>query len=71
MPLPGPVRVARLEQPVGQTDHFVLTRTELPHRGQRWIDRDYVGVFDESRDSLLLFEIDRTRTVRVPVAGDL
>ncbi len=63
--------VVRPDQPVINGDHLVYTSTELPHRGERRIDRDYIGVFDESRDSLLLLEIDRTRTVRIPVAGDL
>ena len=63
--------VVQPDQPVINGDHLVYTTTELPHRGERRIDRDYIGVFDASRDSLLLLEVDRTRTVRIPVAGDL
>ena len=63
--------VARPDRVAVPTDNLVFTGTELPHRGERRINRDYLGVFDESGQSLLLLEVDRTRTVRIPLAGDL
>lgn len=63
--------VAQSSKPTAPIDSLVYTSTELPHRGERRIDRDYVGVLDDSQELLLLFEVDRTRTVRIPVTGEL
>ena len=67
-PIPSAAPVAPPN--VGAGD-LVYTSGDVPHRGERWVDRDYIGVFDESRNTLYMIEVDRTRTVRVPVTGDL
>jgi len=66
-----PTDVAQAGRVVPVQDDLVYTSAELPYRGERRIDRDYIGVMDDSRDSMLIFQIDRTRTIRLPVAGDL
>ena len=67
-PVPG--EMTRTDRPVPQDD-LIYTSAELSYRGERRIDRDYIGVMDDSRDSMLIFQIDRTRTLRLPTAGDL
>jgi hypothetical protein len=57
--------------PVVVSDDLVYTSTDLPHHGERRTHRDYVGVYDEAQGTLYMMELNRTRTVRVPVAGDL
>ncbi len=52
-------------------DRLTYTSTGVPVRGERNIKRDYIGVIDEENDSLYVFEVDRRRTIHVPVAGDL
>ncbi len=67
-PIPS---LAPVAPPNVETGDLLYTSGEVPHHGERWVDRDYIGVFDESRDTLYMIEVDRTRTVRVPVTGDL
>ncbi|MBN1341959.1 MAG: hypothetical protein JXQ73_04725 [Phycisphaerae bacterium] len=74
LPLPGPRPAPNSVfevQPVVDSDHLVQTGADVPHRGQRRVNRDYVGVLDDSGKSLLLFEVDRTHTVRIPMTGEL
>jgi len=63
--------IALRPQETAGPQHLVPVGMDLLNRGQRRIDRDYVGVFDEARGTLYVFEVNRTRTVRIPVAGDL
>ncbi len=44
---------------------------DLPHLGERHLDREVFGVMNEAGDSILLFEVNRMRTLRIPVTGDL
>jgi len=66
---PGPV--AEADRPDFPADQLIYTSTEVPHHGERWVNRNYIGVLDESKDLLFIMEVDRTRTIRMPVAGDL
>ncbi len=66
-----PGAVAEAHRSGVPADTLVYTSTDLPHHGERWVNRDYIGVLDESKDLLFIVEVDRTRTIRMPVAGDL
>jgi hypothetical protein len=75
---PGKSGPTQKSAPVGisgrsynQPDYQLFTGTDLPNRGERKVDRDCIGVFDEAQGTLYIMELNRTRTVRIPVAGDL
>jgi anti-sigma factor RsiW len=73
----GPPPVANGRQAVPEkidaapSEDLTYTASDLPQKGVRHTRRDYIGIYDESRKSMLLFEVDRTRTVRIPISGDL
>lgn len=72
IPMPGPApEMAQSEQPIIGPDRLRYSSMDWPYQGQRRIDRHYIAVLDETGESMLLFEVDRTRTVRLPLAGDL
>ncbi len=54
-----------------RSDYQVFAGNDLPNRGHRRLDRDYVGILDEDRKTLYMLELNRTRTLRIPIAGDL
>lgn len=51
-------------EPIPAIDH-------MPHLGRRHVDRELIGVLNDAGDKILLFEVNRTRTLRIPVTGDL
>lgn len=69
-PNPAP-EMAQSQPTVPTDDGMIYAGTEVPTRGQRRIDLDYIGVVDEARGTLILLEIDRTRSLRLPLADDL
>jgi anti-sigma factor RsiW len=70
-PTQKPVQSGISGRSYNQPDYQLFTSTDMPNRGERKVDRDCIGIFDEAQGTLYMMELNRTRTVRIPVAGDL